>query len=217
MNWLKVSVVEEDLALGSEKCIYLSKDKYLLLSDLHIGKEAHFRKSGIALPAYTQNKTLERLESILKEIEVEKVIFLGDLFHSSINSSFILFKEFLGKFSKIKFILVQGNHEIYKADFYKSMGLETLEKLCIKNLVLSHEPVKVDDGKLNICGHIHPAVKLKGFGRQYIKVDCFYYDGNSLILPPFGEFTGNFIIKPKSNDKVWAVFDNSVKDISNLI
>ena len=67
--------------------------------------------------------------------------------------------------------------------------------------LFTHIPVKGFD-EFNICGHVHPAVKLRGLGRQYMKLNCFYISDNQLILPAFGTFTGSHILKPNKTDHV---------------
>ena len=67
--------------------------------------------------------------------------------------------------------------------------------------MFTHFPVKEFD-QFNICGHVHPAVKLRGLGRQYMKLNCFYISDNQLILPAFGTFTGSHILKPNKTDHV---------------
>jgi metallophosphoesterase superfamily enzyme len=73
-------------------------------------------------------------------------------------------------------------------------------------LILSHEPLEqIAPGMLNICGHIHPGVRLVGKARQSIRIPCFFQTGSCLILPAFGNFTGLAIVKPKAEDKVWGI------------
>ncbi|MCB0373931.1 MAG: metallophosphoesterase, partial [Muricauda sp.] len=63
------------------------------------------------------------------------------------------------------------------------------------------------------CGHIHPAVKLSGFGRQQLRLPCFFKSKNQMILPAFGEFTGTHALKPKKEDEVYVIVEDSVVKI----
>lgn len=61
-----------------------------------------------------------------------------------------------------KKIIVLGNHDKYSIDFYKKLnGVIEVHKYPIfisKRIVLSHEPIKIDDEILNIHGHLHGAI-----------------------------------------------------------
>ena len=42
-------------------------------------------------------------------------------------------------------------------------------------------------------GHLHPACRIHGRGRDSLRLPCFVSDGRQVILPAFGEFTGGWI------------------------
>jgi len=46
---------------------------------------------------------------------------------------------------------------------------------------------------------------LRGMGRQFMKLPCFFQTQNQLILPAFGEFTGTFVLMPETDDCVYAI------------
>gem|GEM_PF-6533221 len=56
---------KQELTLNTQRSIYWKDQKTLILSDLHLGKAAHFRKHGIAIPMDTAITDLTRLESNL--------------------------------------------------------------------------------------------------------------------------------------------------------
>ena len=47
---ISINFAGEQLTLNQYRSIFWDKEKSLILSDLHLGKTAHFRKNGIALP-----------------------------------------------------------------------------------------------------------------------------------------------------------------------
>ncbi|MGM0579600.1 MAG: hypothetical protein ACQETL_02895 [Bacteroidota bacterium] len=71
--------------------------------------------------------------------------------------------------------------------------------------------LKLNHGGLNICGHIHPEISIKGNGRSYLTLPCFYLKDNQLILQAFGRFTGLAKTKPKKGSNSFAVLNESVK------
>ena len=46
----EIEILGEKLILTNQRVVFWPKESALILSDLHIGKTAHFRKNGIAIP-----------------------------------------------------------------------------------------------------------------------------------------------------------------------
>ncbi|WP_332911905.1 hypothetical protein [Algoriphagus boritolerans] len=63
----------------------------------------------------------------------------------------------------------------------------------------------IPTGHLNLCGHIHPGVRLLGKARQTVRIPCFHLSKSRLILPAFGNFTGLALVKPKDGDTIWGI------------
>ncbi|MGB0176584.1 MAG: ligase-associated DNA damage response endonuclease PdeM [Owenweeksia sp.] len=201
---------DEELILLPERCIYWPAQKALLIADTHLGKITHFRKSGIAVPDRAAYRNLQRLESLLKDQRPEKVYFLGDLFHSELNSEWLAFKALLRSYPEIRFILIQGNHDILHEVSYANLKFEVhTEPLNIGPFTLSHEPLQDSPG-YNLCGHIHPGVRMSGAARQSMRLPCFYFGEKGGILPAFGEFTGLHILQPKKQDQVFIIAGSKV-------
>ena len=57
----------EELILDKERAIYLPKHRLLAISDLHLGKSAHFRQAGVPVPATVAQNDLVRLSGILEK------------------------------------------------------------------------------------------------------------------------------------------------------
>lgn len=205
---------EQQLRLYPEKAIYWQEQDSLLLSDLHLGKAAHFRKAGMAVPAGIHQNDLQRLDFLLQQTAAARVYFLGDLFHSELNTEWWTFAEWLGKYPEKEFILIKGNHDILPDAAYNSSSLKIVaSELTISSFILTHEPLSVKNrktGLYNICGHIHPAVKLRGPAFQQLTLPCFYFGLHYAILPAFGKFTGFHQIKPKKEDTVFAIAEERV-------
>ena len=208
----KFTYLGENLLLHPYKSMYWEKYKILFLSDLHIGKAAHFRKSGIPIPENIHALDFERIELLLNRYKPKRIIFLGDLFHSSFNNSWSIFKDFCTR--KIDFIpeLVIGNHDIMDDDHYGFLKTYH-DRLVLDPFILSHKPLPADElkGYYNLCGHLHPSVKISGPARQSLRVECFYFGKNHGILPAFGNFTGNSKMpRRKKTDTIFAVTDQKI-------
>lgn len=209
----KFEVVEikgEKLFLLPEKAIYWATKKMLLIADLHLGKSAHFRKNGIAVPNQAEQKNWLLLHKLFKEYEPERVCFLGDLFHSTHNKEWEVFGELIESYPNIDFELVQGNHDILLPELYEKLGFKVHPSLLEEPFLLTHEPLEEEGLYYNLAGHIHPGVQLNGKGNQRHRTACFYFGKNGGILPAFGSFTGLYNIKPKKADQVFVVANETV-------
>ena len=88
---LEIDLEGERLLLLPERAIWWESVKTLIVSDLHWGKSAHFRKHGIAIPADTQDKDELRLAGLLRTYNAERLIIAGDMFHSKTNNQVEIF------------------------------------------------------------------------------------------------------------------------------
>lgn len=183
----------------------------LLISDVHLGKVAHFRKFGAAVPRKAIHKNYVLLDQIVSDFEPFQICFLGDLFHSTLNKEWELFENWVAK-TPSEIVLVSGNHDIISPHKFESLGIPICQELIMDGFLLTHHPEE-REGYFNFCGHIHPAIKLKGDGRQTLRLACFFKSNHQLIFPAFGEFTGTHTLKPKKGDEVFAIVEDQVVKI----
>lgn len=210
MQTLSHLIKGEELHLLPEKVALWPTRKAILLADLHLGKVTHFRKAGIGLPKNVELENLERLAQVILNNEVEIVYILGDLFHSHYNEQWDLFKLFLSKFPQIKFELIMGNHDILDPTAYVADNLICHpERMELGPFLMTHIP-ESHPTLFNICGHLHPGVKLKGKGLQSLKLPCFHFSAQGLVLPAFGAFTGTAKIEACPEDAIYAISKEQV-------
>ena len=208
----RVSIVDEELVLLPEKAIFWKAKGVLMVADLHLGKINHFRKAGIPVPTKANDKNLELLLTLVQTIRPERLIFLGDLFHSHYNEEWEVMRTFIKTFPHVSFELVVGNHDILSNVQYERSHVKLhLDTLLEFPFVLSHHPLEsVPDDQYNLAGHIHPGVQLLGKGKQSLTLPCFYFGEHQGILPAFGSFTGLARIQPKKNDQIYVLVENSI-------
>jgi uncharacterized protein len=189
------------------KALFWHNEKALLLADLHLGKTMHFRKEGLALPTAGIAQDYVNLRLLLDQTMPEKVYFLGDLFHSKHNSEWELLGQLIAEYSGVAFSLVPGNHDVLRPDQYQHLGINIApEEWLIGNILLSHHPLEqVPAAVLNICGHVHPGIRLEGKARQSASLAVFYRTANQLILPAFGHLTGLHMLEAKSATQLVGV------------
>ncbi|EMY82582.1 DNA repair metallophosphoesterase, MPP superfamily superfamily protein [Psychroflexus gondwanensis ACAM 44] len=194
--------------MHSSGSLYWPSKEVLLIADVHFGKIDHFRKNGSALPNEVSLENFKKLDRVIDEFQPKGIIFLGDLFHSTQNRDWDRFTAWV-KEQSIKMTLVVGNHDIIPSYYFEDLGIEVVPSLNIDTLFLSHHPEE-KQGFWNICGHLHPGYRLRGQGKQQLKLSCFYKKKYQLILPAFGAFTGHFLIEPEDNEDVFILAENEV-------
>jgi uncharacterized protein len=212
---MQVEVSGEKFELFSQKAVYWKEQSALLVADLHLGKVNHFRRAGIPVPVKASDKNLEILIDLIHTTKPERVICLGDLFHSHYNPEWEMFGEVVQHFRAISFELVIGNHDIMSRLQYERKRVAIHDKLQMGPFLMTHHPLEeVEGGYYNLAGHIHPGVILRGGGKQSVTLPCFYFGNKLGILPAFGMFTGIARIVPEKGDQVFVVADEKVIAVS---
>ena len=159
--------------LSAQRCIFWEEEKALIVSDLHIGKTGHFRKSGIAVPQTVFKEDLQRLILLIDFFRPAQVIAVGDLFHSHANKELDLFRRWRDDFPMLQFHLVKGNHDILQEDWYQDAEIRVTNDLMLDDIRFMHEHCETKGNVFTFCGHIHPAVEINGIGKQSLRFPCF--------------------------------------------
>ena len=199
--------------LSPQRCIFWEEQNALIVSDLHIGKTGHFRKSGIAVSQRVYTEDLQRLLSAVLFFKVDKLIVVGDLSHSRSNKELELFQRWRNDFPLLEIHLVRGNHDILKESWYSECNIVVHhQKLCIGDFCFCHDACTEEQKKGNyiFSGHIHPGVKLRGMARQSLSFPCFYFTETYCVLPAFSKFTGLAMVKPQDGEFAFAIVENEI-------
>ena len=203
-----IQIHNQSFTLHASGSLFWQEKSALLISDVHLGKVSHFRKHGAAVPQKAIQANFDLMNEVVEFFNPKHIYFLGDLFHSHLNNEWNLFEEWTSK-STSKIILINGNHDIISPLKYEALGIRILDELVEKDFLLTHHPEQ-REGFFNFCGHIHPSVKIRGSGKQSLRLPCFFKSPNQLILPAFGEFTGSFTLKPTKKDQVFAIAEGMI-------
>lgn len=213
MDFIKHTILNNSFLLSAGRCIFWEEEKTLVLSDLHFGKTGHFRKNGIAVPQTIFKEDMQRLTAQVQYFKADKLIIVGDLFHSHANKEMDLFVRWRHDFTQLNIQLIIGNHDILEADWYNKANITCIKKqLQTGPFVFTHDKAEctVTDRQYIFSGHIHPSVALHGNAKQSLKFPCFYFTRTYCVLPAFGRFTGTHTIRPLKGDSVFAVAQNKV-------
>lgn len=211
------TLLGEKLLLLPEKGIYWPARQTLIVADIHWGKAYSFRKNYIHLPQGTTSADLAKLSDMLDKTNASRLLFLGDLFHSKSGKDGKTLKLIEGWryiHRHVHMTLVRGNHDLHAGDPPESLNITCLdEPFILAPFQFSHHPSN-NEKVYNLCGHIHPSVKLEGNAKQTLHLPCFYFGKAGGILPSFGTFTGNGSIVPKAGEQVFVIADNRIIDLS---
>lgn len=208
-------ICEQTLWVAKERGLYWEEEKTLIIADLHLGKSGHFRKEGIAIPQQVYKADLQRLVHLLYQYKAERLIIAGDLTHSKANKELDLFIRWRKDFPLLTIDLVKGNHDILLDDWYSEAGIR------VSNTLLKAGPFQFihdldtypewnEKDIYTFTGHMHPAVQVRGQGRQSLRFPCFYFTQNYCVLPAFSQFTGTFAVTPKKGDWVYAITPSGI-------
>lgn len=214
---LALQIAGTSIELLPEGAVWLPFDRILVVGDLHFGKVNHFRRAGLPVPLAANQKNAERLIDLINKVTPIQILFLGDLFHSVYNDDWEVVGQIVKHFPGTQFQLIRGNHDVLSEQQYIRYGIVVKEQVQWGALLLTHEPMQPNEisvGTINIAGHIHPAARLVGKGRQSLTLPCFWRSRNQLVLPAFGSFTGFAIIRPQPDDQVYAIVDGQIIEMS---
>lgn len=204
---MQLNIKNNIFTLLPQKAIWWEAEKTLLISDLHIGKIAHFRNAGIALPYQAAEQNFTRLDEIMAAYPIARIIFIGDLFHSDVNQEWDRFCTWRKQYAHVEMLLVLGNHDRFPLQYYQDICIAVhANEFVHAPFTFAHHPQnEIAEGEYIISGHVHPVVKLTGTARQQLRFPCFYFGAQQAILPSFGAFTGGYVIDTKEGEKVVAV------------
>lgn len=205
---IEIEIGQETFILLPEKALLRKATNDLIIADVHLGKGTHFNKAGMPIPIASAQQDIQNLALLVHKYSPSTVIFLGDLFHSTINSEWDVFISFLNLHQAIQFILVKGNHDIIPEKYYKHAHFKVENNLEYESFILSHEPIVHD--KFVICGHLHPGIKMKGKAKQSFTLPCFYKTAQQLVIPAFGQLTGLFILEKKKAESIWLIVQDKI-------
>ena len=173
--------------------LYLPKHKAVVIADSHIGYEEALQKKGVLVPMMQYKDILKRLEKIFSLVDVEQIIFNGDIKHEFGTISRQEWKEtldlldFLQKHGKV--VLIKGNHDTILGPLAMRKNLEIKDYVVLGDVFITHghKIFEIPKGiKTVVISHEHPAVTLREGGR-YEKFKCFLsgrYKKKKLVVIP---------------------------------
>jgi len=208
-----LNLAGEDLWLLADKAVYWSAEKCLLIADAHFGKASAYRSLGQPVPQGTTTENLQRLDRLILAFPCEQVIFLGDFLHgpgSHASGTLSALRTWRAGHPTLALTLIRGNHDKRAGDPPVDLNIQVVtEPLLMGPFALQHEP-DVHDDKHVLAGHVHPVYRLRGKGRQNLRLPCFRVGTQVSLLPAFGAFTGGYAVEQDEESRIYVIGDGEV-------
>jgi uncharacterized protein len=167
--------------------LYAPALRTLLVADLHLEQGASLARRGVHVPPYDTVSTLQTLREAIMDTTPEKLVLLGDSFHSP-EAIAALENETLASLQDIaarqETLWITGNHDPEP----HSVGGQCAHELEFHGIMLRHEPARRNVWP-EISGHLHPGCTVVQRGIA-VRGKCFVGDDKRLMLPAFGAYTG---------------------------
>ena len=184
MNSANITLAGAALVACPSGALFWPDRAMLVVSDLHLGKaERMARRGGTLLPPYDTTETLLRLQADIDSQRPETVLCLGDSFDDLVAAQSLdqthrdtLFRLQAGR----DWLWVEGNHDPGPVD----LGGTHLREYRAEALTFRHIAAP-DCAPGEVSGHYHPKACLRATRRP-----CFLTDGQRLIMPAYGAYTG---------------------------
>lgn len=186
-----ISIADAHFTVDLSGALFWDDARLLIVSDLHLEKGSSFAERGVLLPPYDTAVTLARLASALMRYDPRMVIALGDSFHDVEAHARLSqgSRDSIASMQKGRdWIWISGNHD---PDLPSDIGGAVADEIAIGPIVFRHEPT----GAIGeIAGHLHPKARVSTRGRA-VERRCFACDGERVVMPAFGSFTGGLNIR----------------------
>ena len=207
------------LRLYAEGALFWPEGQTLFITDPHFGKADSFQRAGIAIPSAILDHDLKRLSRILHHCQAANLVVLGDFFHTRYSQSdqaLATLEEWRAEHREVTMVLVQGNHDRHAGPPPAHLDVITVvAPLPLGPFVCHHLPQsKPQDEGYVLAGHLHPYVMLYDRDRSRLRLASFIFTPYQAILPAFGAFTGGSAYAPTPRDRVFAIAQGSIVEIS---
>ncbi len=205
---LAVTLAGEHLSLGGAGTCWYPAFSALIVADIHLGKAAAFRASGLPVPEGHGSRDLHLLGDLVTAAGARRLVIAGDLLHAPggitapVEADILDFRE---RLPGVEIILVPGNHDRTISRHAKAWGMDIAPNHDLGPFRIVHKPEDAPFGQPSIAGHLHPAMRWSRPGHGSLRCRCFWWRAaeNQLVLPSFGSFTGSSSVRPAAGDKVF--------------
>jgi DNA ligase-associated metallophosphoesterase len=212
----KIDLQGEAMLLLPERALFWETRGTLIVADVHIGKAAAFRAFALPLPGGTTSAALSRLDAAVERTGARRLLVLGDLLHARAGRAartLAAVTAWRERHPDLEIVLVRGNHDRGAGDPPEEWRVRCVDEPWREGpFAFRHHPEEDPEGYV-LAGHIHPAVRLLGAGRQSETLPAFLFRERLGLLPAFGSFTGGARVRPRQGDRVFVLAEGEVVEV----
>lgn len=233
LGGLDVELAGVGARLLARRALWWPAESTLFVADVHLGKAETFRALGVPVPAGPTEATLRRLGALVNDCGARRLVVLGDLLHArpaQAPATVDALRAWRRGHAQLHCVLVRGNHDDRAGDPPADLDIEVVDApAALGPFVLCHEPgegAPWDDTSgyntprdttpgpgYRLAGHLHPAVRLHGRGRDSARLPCFSVGRTQAVLPAFGDFTGSASVSPAVPQRLFAIAGDRVFEV----
>lgn len=195
------------LQLLPQRALWWPAQQAIVVADIHLGKDAVFRRQGLALPRGAADEDLNRLSTLIRRYQARQLIVLGDFLHAAPQDQedwMPALIEWRTQHASLALKWLLGNHDRRVALLARSLDAQCLSDPDeLGGLLLCHEPPETTRTP-SLSGHWHPVLQLRTAARIRKRLPAFWLAGQRLVLPAFGELTGGHPIPHRAADRSWV-------------
>lgn len=214
---------DEDWVVLAERALWWPRRRTLCIADVHLGKAAAFRAAGVPVPESATAADLARLGALVRRFDAQRLVILGDLIHARsgrIETTMSACADWRARHAALDILLIRGNHDAAAGDPPAEWNIRIENEVYADPddgvVAFAHFPeaaASADASRRVLCGHIHPAIALHG-PVQSLRAPCMWFATSVAVLPAFGSFTGMKVVRPAPGDRVCAIGDDQVVDVT---
>ena len=208
---VRISIEGEELVLLPQRVAWWPHRDMVLAADVHVGKEATFRRHGVPLPEGGLHERLERLTDCVDTLEAETLVILGDFIHAPVGLTRSVIDTVTTWSNRLsaRIVVVEGNHDRQLRGFPGAWDIELKRDRVIGGpFSLQHDPSVAADEYV-LAGHLHPTVDLRQGGDR-LRLPCFRFDSDVGVLPAFTPFSNGIRQRPGNDRRLYAVTEHEV-------
>ncbi len=202
----RISLGGVDFIPSLSGALYAPDFGALLVADLHLEKGTSLARRGVHLPPYDTRESLNQLSAALAEVRPARLIFLGDSFHDGnardrIDAGDLAVLRAIT--SSVETVWITGNHDPAPP---QDIGGSIVEEMALGPVMLRHEAGTLRAEEAEISGHLHPAATVHARGHR-IRCRCFIANGQRMVMPAFGSYTGALSVRAEPFTRLFDGFD----------
>ncbi|MDQ6676137.1 MAG: ligase-associated DNA damage response endonuclease PdeM [Acidobacteriota bacterium] len=203
---LEVTVAGEQLVLLPERAVYWPRAATLLVADTHWGKAATLRAAAIPIPGGTTSSDMQRLTGLVELTGARRMVLLGDAIHAREGRAALkTVAEWRKGHAELDILLVRGNHDRRSGDPSAELNIRCADAPVLEPpFAFQHYPGEAKYGYA-LAGHMHPAIRLTGRGKEKTTLACFWFSECCGVLPAFGSLTGAALVGRAPGDRVYVI------------